>query len=35
MQAEELLSLVTEIKRQKTESQTIELNAANKGYPNR
>ena len=35
MQAEELLSLVTEIKRQKTERQTIELKAANKGCPSR
>lgn len=35
MQAEELLKLVTEIKRQKTEKQNIELKAANKGCPSR
>ena len=35
MQAEELISLVAEIKRQKTEKQTIELKAANKGCPSR
>lgn len=33
MQTEELLSLVEEIKRQKTEKQTIELKAANAGCP--
>lgn len=35
MQTEELLNLVDEIKRQKTEKQTIELKAANIGCPNR
>lgn len=35
MQAEELLKLVTEIKRQKTEKQNVELKAANKGCPSR
>lgn len=35
MQAEELLSLVTQIQRQKTEKQTVELKAANKGCPTR
>ncbi len=35
MQAEELLKLVDEIKRQKTEKQNIELKAANKGCPSR
>ena len=35
MQAEELLALAREIKRQRTERQTIELKAANKGCPTR
>lgn len=35
MQAEELLTLVKEIGRQKTEKQNIELKAASKGCPNR
>ena len=35
MQAEELLKLVAEIKRQKTEKQNVELKAANKGCPSR
>ena len=35
MQAEELLALTHEIKRQRTEKQTIELKAANKGCPTR
>lgn len=35
MQAEELLALVQEVKRQRTERQTIELKAANKGCPTR
>lgn len=35
MQAEELLSLVAEIKRQKTEKQNIEIKAANSGCPSR
>ena len=35
MQAEELLALVSEIKRQHTEKQTLELKAANKGCPTR
>lgn len=35
MQAEELLALAQEIKRQRTEKQTIELKAANKGCPTR
>lgn len=35
MQAEELLALVAEIRRQKTEKQNIELKAANKGCPSR
>lgn len=35
MQAEELLKLVTEIRRQKTEKQNVELKAANNGCPSR
>lgn len=35
MQAEELLALAQEVKRQRTERQTIELKAANKGCPTR
>lgn len=35
MQAEELLALVQEVNRQRTERQTIELKAANKGCPTR
>lgn len=35
MQAEELLALTQEVKRQRTERQTIELKAANKGCPTR
>lgn len=35
MQAEELLKLVAEIKRQKTEKQNVALKAANKGCPSR
>lgn len=35
MQAEELLTLAQEIKQQRTEKQTIELKAANKGCPTR
>lgn len=31
MQAEELVALAQEIRRQRTEKQTIELKAANKG----
>ena len=33
MQTEELINLVTEIRRQKTEKQTIELKAAHGGFP--
>ena len=33
MQTQELINLVTEIRRQKTEKQTIELKAANGGFP--
>lgn len=35
MQAEELLKLVAEIKRQRTVKQNVELKAANKGCPSR
>lgn len=35
MQAEELVTLVQEIQRQRTEKQTIELKAANTGCPTR
>lgn len=35
MQAEELVTLAQEIRRQRTEKQTIELKAANKGCPTR